>query len=94
MKKRLDAASNGAIGKTATFRVNPRLLALADRMGTAPCKIADFFGINPFYIERLLAMRGHRCVDGETLCDLVSRIYGADCAKEMFDLIGEEVWVK
>ena len=94
MKTRLDAARSEAIGKTATFRVNPRLLALADRMGTAPCKIADFFGINPIYIERLLAMRGHRCVDGEALCDLVSRIYGADCAKKMLDLIGEEVWVK
>ena len=76
------------------FRINPRLSALAAQLNTAPCFIADDFGVNPFYIEKLLAKRGYRCADGEMLFELVSRIYGAKCAQEMQDLIGKEPYIK
>ena len=74
------------------MRVIPEISALARRMHTAPCYIADAFGVNPIFVEQLLAMRGHRCADGESLFDLVARVYGSDVAKEMDRLIEKEAW--
>lgn len=76
------------------MRLNPRLAALAKQMRTAPCKIADIFGVNPIFVEKLLASRGFRCKDGESLQQLVARVYGEHVASEVLDLTREGPFIK
>ena len=60
------------------MRVKQEFLNLAGRLQTSPRVIADVFGLNPDFVERLLNRRGYFCRDGESTADMVSRIYGAD----------------
>lgn len=59
-----------------------RMLALANSLHTAPCYIADCFGVSPALVERLLASRGQYCRDGEGIYDCVARHYGESAARE------------
>lgn len=72
--------------------VSRRITALADAMHTAPCKIADAFGANPFFAERLLHSRGQRCLDGETLLECIACHYGDDVAREFNECISVDAW--
>lgn len=72
--------------------VSRRIMALAAAMHTAPCKIADVFGANPFFAERLLHSRGQRCLDGETLLDCIARHYGDAVAREFNECISVDAW--
>lgn len=74
------------------MKVSRRIMALADAMHTAPCKIADAFGANPFFAERLLHSRGQRCLDGETLLDCIARHYGNAVAREFNECISVDSW--
>lgn len=56
--------------------------ALAEIFRTAPCNIADAFGIQPAFVERLMARRGQYALDGgESLIDAVRKWYGDKAAR-------------
>lgn len=60
--------------------VSDAVRAAAKALLTVPCKIADKFGVRPEYIELLLAKRGQRCGEEESLRELVARHYGERAA--------------
>lgn len=74
--------------------INQKFVELAKGLHAAPAYIADVFGVNPSFIERLLAARGHRCAEGQSLKELVDEVYGNGVGNLMVELIDEEVFLK
>lgn len=59
--------------------VDCRLYGISRILRTAPCDIADVFGVCPQRLERLLTIRGW-LRDGESIRECLERIYGNEFA--------------
>ena len=57
-------------------RPAPEITAAANALRTAPGRIADFFGISPERIERMLEARGQAPKEGESIEEAVVKHYG------------------
>jgi hypothetical protein len=56
--------------------VNDKIVAIAKKMNASPAEIADFWGLCPYRIVRLMRLRGQDIGEGESLHDALSRHYG------------------
>lgn len=70
------------------MQVKKNIIDLAKSLRTAPMFIADFWGVSPVLVERLLQSRNEIAPD-ESIYDAVSRHYGAKVADKCSELIDE-----
>jgi len=69
--------------------VKPEFMALAAKLDTAPCFIADAMGISPEKMEKLLIKRGLYKDDGdESIAECIERVYGNEILGDCMALIG------
>ena len=71
----------------SVLKVKDSFSELASLLRTSPSHIADFFGVSPDLVERLLQSRGE-IVEGQSLQDAVEIHYGCDVARKCLELCG------
>ena len=69
------------------MKIRKEFNELADIFQTSPCMIADYCGVSPLYIERLLRIRGQMQVC-ESIKDAIIRNYGESTFKKCEALLG------
>ena len=60
-----------------------RVQRVAKALGTAPCNVADMFGLSPVLLERWLAKRGIFVREGDSLAGVLKRRFGVDLLEGM-----------